>query len=175
MTKVTEVKIETTDRQEMAAVILNNNLVIREIKINKGQRSEIVSLIYPEYLSQKGQSIPQIAITDQKLGAEINKAVAELRPSLEKAVDLVYKITKIVPFRVKDSQVKAFVSIIFNNAVRVEVRVMDSPSGLWLAWPGRKTKNGAWIKQFELTSISLKQAVEKAILNKYAVVKSEEP
>jgi DNA-binding cell septation regulator SpoVG len=52
---------------------------------------------------------------------------------------------------------------------------MDSPSGLWLAWPGRKAKDGAWIKQFDLTSISLKQAVEKAILSKYAVVKSEEP
>ncbi len=175
VTKVTEVKIEAIDTQEMAAVILNNNLVIREIKINKDQRSEIVSLIYPEYLSKKGQSIPQIAITDRKLGAEIKKAVAELRPSPEKAVDIVYKIAKIVPYKVKDSQVKAFISIIFNNAISVEARVMDSSSGPWIAWPGRKTSDGTWVKQFDLTSISLKQAVEKAILNKYAVVKSEEP
>jgi len=175
VTKVTEVKIETIDRQEMAAVILNSNLMIREIKITKDQRSEIVSLVYPEYLSKKGQSISQIAINDQKLGAEIKKAVAELRPSPEKAVDIVYKIAKIVPYRVKDSQVKAFVSIVFNQAVRVEARVMDSPSGPWIAWPGRKTKDGTWVKQFDLTSISLKQAVEKAILNKYAIVKSEEP
>lgn len=156
-------------------IVLNNNLVIREIKINRDQRSGIVSLVYPEYLSKNGQSIPQIAITDQKLGAEIKKAVAEQRPSAEKAVDIVYKIVKIVPYRVKESQVKAFASIIFNNAISVEVRVMDSASGFWLAWPGRKSKNGTWIKQFDLTNISLKQAVEKAILNKYAVVKSEEP
>lgn len=173
--KVTEVKIETSDNQQIATVILNSNLVIREIKINKDRQTEIVNLIYPEYLSKKGQSIPQIKIISQKLGVEISKAVTGQQSNPEKAVDIVYKIAKIVPYKVKDSPVKAFVSVIFNNAVSVEVRVMDSPGGPWIAWPGRKTKDGVWVKQFELTSIALKQAVEKAILNKYAVVKSEEP
>ncbi len=175
VTKVTAVVVETVDGKQTAAVTLNNNLVIREIKMNRESRSGIITLVYPEYVSKQERAIPQIVIENQKLGEEIKKAAAEQRSSTEKAVDIVYKIAKINKYRAKDSQLKAFVSIIFNNAVRVEARVMDSASGLWIAWPGRKAKDGVWVKQFELTSQPLKQAVEKAIITKYAVVQSEEP
>ncbi len=175
VTKVTAVVIGTVEGRQTATVTLNDNVVIREININREPRSGIITLVYPEYMSKQERLIPQVAIENQKLGEEIRKAVVEQKPSTEKPVDIVYKIAKISKYRDKNSQVKAFGSIIFNNAVRVEARIMDSASGLWIAWPGRKTKDGAWVKQFDLKSQPLKQAVEKAVLAKYAVVQSEEP
>ncbi|MDD5259782.1 MAG: septation protein SpoVG family protein [bacterium] len=175
VTKVTAVVLTTVEGRETAAVTLNDHLVIREIKINREHRSGIITLVYPEYISKQERVIPQVVVESQKLGEEIRKAVAEQKPGTEKPVDIVYKIVKISKYRDKNSQVKAFSSIIFNNAVRVEARIMDSASGLWIAWPGRKAKDGAWVKQFDLVSQPLKQAIEKAILAKYTVVQSEEP
>jgi DNA-binding cell septation regulator SpoVG len=175
VTKVTAVIMETVEGEQAATVTLNNNLVIREIKINREPRSGIITLVYPEYVSKQERAIPQIVIENQKLGEEIKKAVAEQRSSPEKAVDIVYKIAKIVPYKVKDSPLRGFVKIVFNAMVSVEARIMESNSGLWVAWPGRKAKDGTWIKQFDIMSRPLKQAVEKTILEKYAVVKSEEP
>lgn len=175
VTKVTAVALETVEGMQSATITLNKNLVIREIKINKEPRSGIITLVYPEYVSKQERAIPQIVIENQKLGEEIKKAVAEQGASPEKAVDIVYKIAKIVPYKVKDSPLRGFVKIVFNTMVSVEARIMESNSGLWVAWPGRKAKDGTWIKQFDIMSRPLKQAVEKTILEKYAVVKSEEP
>ena len=175
VTKVTAVTMETVEGKQAATVTLNNNLVIREIKINREPRSGIITLVYPEYITKQERAIPQIVIENQKLGEEIKKAVVEQGTSREKAVDIVYKIAKIVPYKGKDSPVRGFARIQFNAMISVEARIMDSGSGLWIAWPGRKIKDGTWIKQFDIVSQPLKQAVEKAILEKYTVVKSEEP
>jgi DNA-binding cell septation regulator SpoVG len=175
VTKVTAVIMETVEGKQTATVTLNDNLVIREIKIDREPRTGIITLVYPAYVTKQERAIPQITIESQKLGEEIRKAVAEQGASREKAVDIVYKIAKIVPYRVKDSPVRGFVKIVFNGMVSVEARIMDSTSGLWVAWPGRKTKDGTWIKQFDLVNRPLKQNVEKSILDKFAVVKSEEP
>jgi DNA-binding cell septation regulator SpoVG len=161
--------------KQTATVTLNDNLVIREIKIDRAPRSGIITLVYPEYVSKQERAIPQIVIENQKLGEEIRKAVAEQAASREKAVDIVYKIVKIVPYKGKDSPVRCFVKILFNAMISVEARIMDSGHGSWIAWPGRKTKEGAWIKQFDIVSQPLKQAIEKNILDKYRVVISEEP
>lgn len=175
VTKVTAVVIGTVEGRQTATVTLNDNVVIREININREPRSGIITLVYPEYMSKQERLIPQVAIENQKLGEEIRKAVVEQKPSTEKPVDIVYKIAKIVPYKGKDSPVRGFARIQFNAMISVEARIMDSGSGLWIAWPGRKIKDGTWIKQFDIVSQPLKQAVEKAILEKYTVVKSEEP
>ncbi|MDD5492365.1 MAG: septation protein SpoVG family protein [bacterium] len=175
VTKVTAVVLETLEGQQTAAITLNDKLVIREIKITRAPRSGIITLFYPEYISRQERAIPQVVIENQKLGEEIKKAIADQNASREKAVDIVYKIAKIVPYKGKDSPVRGFVKILFNSVISVEARIMDSGSGLWIAWPGRKTRKGTWIKQFDIASQPLKKAIEKAILDKYAIVISEEP
>ncbi|MDR3274867.1 MAG: SpoVG family protein [Endomicrobium sp.] len=38
----------------------------------------------------------------------------------------------------KHSKIKAFASVIFNDDIEVECRIMQSASGLWIAWPSTK-------------------------------------
>ncbi|MDD5132243.1 MAG: septation protein SpoVG family protein [bacterium] len=175
VTIVTAIVVGTVEGKQTATVTLNDNLVIREIKIDRASRSGIITLVYPEYVTKQERTIPQIVIENQKLGEEIRKAVTEQAASREKAVDIVYKIAKIVPYKGKDSPVRGFVKILFNAVISVEARIMDSGQGSWIAWPGRKTKEGTWVKQFDIVNQQLKQTIEKAIIDKYSVVISEEP
>ena len=66
----------------------------------------------------------------------------------------------------KHPKIKAFVSIIFDDDIEIECRIMQSAKGLWIAWPSNK-KNGVWVKDFEFINKDLKKAVEKKLIDDY--------
>ncbi|MDR0820635.1 MAG: SpoVG family protein [Endomicrobium sp.] len=63
-------------------------------------------------------------------------------------------------------KMKAFASVIFNDDIEIECRIMQSAKGLWIAWPSNK-KDGVWIKDFEFINRDLKKAVEKKLIDDY--------
>lgn len=173
---VTQVEVTTIGPlDKIAKIILNENLLLDEIKVITASKTNVIKLNYPDYQSKSGQSIPQISILDKGLSETIRQAIISAHPSSKKINTLSYKIAKINLFKQEKSSLKAFVEVIFNNAVMVEARVMDSKNGLWIAWPSRKDKDGKWIKQFDILNYNLKHNIEKFIIEKYKVVLSEEP
>lgn len=63
---------------------------------------------------------------------------------------------------------KAFASVIFEDVLEVECRVLSGKNGLWIAWPAVK-QNGAWHKQFEFTDKTLAREVESRLLARYNI------
>ncbi len=172
---VTKVEILNQDVNPSANIVLNDIMAIREIKIKGDIKTGNISLSYPDYINKQGRSIPQVEIVNESLAKTIRQAIVTGAPSQQKQVDFNYKIAKISLLRQKDQHLKAFVSVFFNAAIKVEARVMESKTGLWVAWPGRKGSSGKWQDQFKILDYPASQKLDNMIVEKYKVVRSEEP
>ena len=79
--------------------------------------------------------------------------------------DIKYKLNK---FNIINSKtLKATFSIIFNDLFEVNATVMNGKNGFWVQWPSLKQQNNKWKKLFIIKDKTLKNAIEKDILNKY--------
>jgi DNA-binding cell septation regulator SpoVG len=69
--------------------------------------------------------------------------------------------------------IKVFCAVDFNNAVRVECKVMKSKKDPWISWPSRKPEEGGkWVKQI-LIKKKVRKIVEKDLLDRYQKMLSE--
>lgn len=154
-----------------ATVIINDFLKVREIKFKK-RSGKITSLNFPTYISKSGRKYPQVKVKSEKLLQRIKKAILTKKPVGKRTPDIKFKITKLSPYtpKGKKSSLKAFCSVLFNNEIEVECKVMKSryQDEYWIAWPARPPEGGGkWIDQVEIVKPSIKRKVEKTILSKY--------
>jgi DNA-binding cell septation regulator SpoVG len=61
---------------------------------------------------------------------------------------------------------KVFASVIFEDDIEVECRIINGRNGLWVAWPSI-LKNGVWVKNFIFINRNLKEQVEKKLITDY--------
>jgi len=163
--------------KEMATVVLNNCIKIKEIQVIKvGGR---ISLKYPTYVSKAGKEYVNFETLTKQAKDEIEKAVSSGKPSSKSSKQISYKISKFSRFN-RPSALKVFCSVDFNNAVRVECKVMSGNSKKTgksyelISWPSRKDEEtGKYKKQILITNKKLKGAVEKALMDKYRAMGSE--
>lgn len=157
--------------KEMATIVLNDCIKVKEIQVIKvGGR---ISLKYPTYVSKAGKEYPQFEPLTKQAKDEIEKAVEKGKPSSSASKSISYKISKYSRFT-RQSSLKVFAAVDFNNAVRIECKVMESGKGPWISWPSRKPEGGGkWVKQILITNKKLKDAVEKALMDKYKSSASE--
>lgn len=169
--------VEKTDTNEYS-ITLNNLIVIKEIKVKKtkiGQR-EIVNIEFPTYVSKRGRVYPQVTILDKELNDRIIKAITSGTPesTSKELPEPKFKVNKFSPYRSSRSSLKVFASVIFNDAVEIECKVMEGRYGPWISWPARKdTTSNKWIQQVTFTSKEYKKKVEKEVLAKYKTEKVE--
>ena len=79
--------------------------------------------------------------------------------------DIRYKLNK---FNIINSKtLKATFSIIFNDLFEVNATVMNGKNGLWVQWPSLKQQNNKWKKLFIIKDKTLKDTIEKDVINKY--------
>ncbi len=157
--------------KEIATIVLNNCIKVKEIQVIKVGGS--TSFKYPTYTSKKGKEFPQFVLLTKQAKDEIEKAVITGKSSANPSKQISYKISKFSKFG-RQSSLKAFCAVDFNNAVRIECKVMESGRGPWVSWPARKPEEGGkWVKQILITNKKLKSAVEKALMDKYKPAKSE--
>lgn len=171
MPGVTAVEVEKDGK---AAIVLEKKLKISGIEVRRNKENSTVKIIYPFYLSKNRRVVPQVEILSKELGEAITRALQERKTKEEKSVDFDYKITKIDLYK-KDDHIKAFVEIGFNEALLVRARAMQSSQGIWIAWPGFKDNSGQWKKQVVFLDYSLKEKIEKSIIERYKTILSEEP
>ena len=163
--------------KEMATIVLNDCIKIKEIQVIKvGGR---VSLKYPTYVSKAGKEYINFEPLTKQAKDEIEKAVSSGKPSAQSSKQISYKISKFSRFN-RQSALKAFCAVDFNNAVRVECKVMAGTSKKTgkpyelISWPSRKDEEtGKYKKQITITNKKLKDAVEKALMDKYKSSASE--
>ena len=163
--------------KEMATVVLNDCIKIKEIQVIKvGGR---ISLKYPTYVSKAGKEYVNFEPLTKQAKDEIEKAVSSGQPSAKASKQISYKISKFSRFN-RESALKVFCAVDFNNAVRVECKVMAGTSKKTgkpyelISWPSRKDEEtGKYKKQITITNKKLKDAVEKALMDKYKSSASE--
>ena len=67
---------------------------------------------------------------------------------------------------------EAFASVIFEELLEVECRIMEGKRGLWTAWPANNT-SGGWKAEFVFEDKKLKKKVEESLAEKYKNFKNE--
>ena len=168
--------VEKTKTNEYS-ITLNDLIVIKEIKLKKtkiGQR-EIVNLEFPTYISKRGKAYPQIIVLDKQLQERIIKAITTLTPEKPTTkIEPSFEINKFTPYTRTTSSLKVFASVVFENSLEIECRVMEGKRGPWIAWPARKDQiTNKWIQQVTFTSKEYKKKIEQSLLSKYKTSKVE--
>ncbi|MCS7151793.1 MAG: SpoVG family protein [Endomicrobia bacterium] len=179
----TTTKIYITDVQKTAenlySITLNDLIIIKEIKVKKtkiGQR-EIVNIEFPTYISKRGKAYPQVTILDKNLNDKIIKVITSGKPETVSAttVQPKFKIGKYSPYRRSTSSLKVFASIIFDDVIEIECKIMHGRRGPWISWPSRKDETtGKWVKQVVFKSKEYQKQIEQELLNRYKVGVEEE-
>jgi DNA-binding cell septation regulator SpoVG len=174
---VTRVEVEPVEAEQgvvgVAKVMLNECIVVREIKVMKGDNRTVLK--FPEYISKRGIVYPQIKFLKEEVGDAIVKAIETGKPSQEKLEQVSFKVTDWFRLRGAGKR-KVNVEITFNNAVAVSCGIMEGKRGPWIAWPSRPPEKGrgSWVKQIYIYDERIKKSIEKLLLTKYEAMSQEE-
>jgi len=174
---VTRVEVEPVEAEQgvvgVAKVMLNECIVVREIKVMKGDNRTVLK--FPEYISKRGIVYPQIKFLKEEVRDAIVKAIETGKPSQEKLEQVSFKVTDWFRLRGAGKR-KVNAEVTFNNTVAVSCGIMEGKKGPWIAWPSRPPEKGrgGWIKQIYIYDEKVKKAVEKLLLTKYQAMLQEE-
>jgi len=159
------------------SIILNDLIVIKEIKLKKTKigKREIINLEFPTYISKHGKAYPQIIALNKQLQQRIIKAITTLTPEKSSTkVEPSFTINKFTPYTKATSSLKVFASVVFENSLEIECRVMERNRNAWVVWPARKDQiTNKWIPQVAFTSKEYKKKIEQSLLSKYKTSKVE--
>ena len=152
-------RIEVKDNAYNVAfngVFTISNIVLKE-------KNGEYDIVFPVYAS-KGKVYAQFGILKRNFRKDLAKALKEMRES-DEHFETSFAINKFSLSK-KGGNIKAFASVIFNDDIEVECRVMDGKNGLWVAWPSSKT-DGKWRQNFEFTDKTVKNGVESLLIKEY--------
>ena len=138
-------------------IILNSSIQILNIELKNNE------LNFPTYKSKSKQYQQfsvlkrdfKIYLKDSLLG---NKILSNNR-------DISFNINKLYILK-NNKTVRAFASVIFDNEIEVECRIMQGRNSLWIAWPGNKI-NDRWVKNFKFIDRSLQKKIETKLIVDY--------
>ncbi|MFC1501607.1 septation protein SpoVG family protein [Elusimicrobiota bacterium] len=151
--------------QKLAEVTINNSLIIKEIKFITIKNN--ILLEFPEYISKNSKVYPQIKLLDKNTINIFRTSILNKEISKNIYNNLSYKLVKFSKYSGK-SKIKVFVSLIFNDSIQIECKIIDGKNGPWVAWPSRKLeKSEKWIKQVIITNKNLKKSIETDLINRY--------
>lgn len=165
--------VQKTQENEYS-ITINDLIIIKEIKVKRtkiGQR-EIVNIEFPTYISKRGRAYPQVIVLDKELNDRIIKAITTGKPESFTGTlpQPKYKLGKFSPYTRSTSSLKVFASVIFEDVLEIECKVMEGRHGPWIAWPSRKdVTTGKWVKQVVFKSKEYQKQIEQELLNRYKV------
>jgi DNA-binding cell septation regulator SpoVG len=72
-----------------------------------------------------------------------------------------------------NSMAKAWGNVVFDEVLRINISILDNGRGPWVAFPGRKNKEGKWVSEVYLDTkeSDVAKALAQEILDKYDEVK----
>jgi DNA-binding cell septation regulator SpoVG len=156
--RVTKISRSGTD----VSVCLNDDIVISNVVLLKNN-----DLKLPKY--HKGsRQYTQFSILKRDFKQYLIDALSNNRTS-SKIKSTSFKINKFSIFIGKHETIRAFASVIFDDDIEVECRVMRGRDGLWVAWPCNKI-NGVWAKNLKFINRNLKKQIEQELITRYTSV-----
>ncbi|MFH2070665.1 MAG: hypothetical protein ABIJ11_05575 [Elusimicrobiota bacterium] len=171
---VTDIKKTDRGHKQSAEIVLNNLIRIKEIQVTREAGRTTVK--FPAYISRKGRVYPQVKILSEELMDAITKTIETGEGTRVDALSgkTDFRINRFSPYRGKNSPLKVFASVVFNNALEIECKIMEGVSRKtgrpykFVSWPSRKDdSSGRWLKQVEITQKHHRNKIEKALLNRY--------
>ncbi|MDR1087360.1 MAG: SpoVG family protein [Endomicrobium sp.] len=142
-------------------IILNNDIKISEIFFTNN------SLEFPKY-ERKNKSYKQFSILNRNFKNYLLESLLNNKILIGE-FSTSFKINKMSILK-NNKNLKAFASVIFNDDIEVECRIISGKNGLWVAWPSN-LKNNVWVKNFRFINKDLQSNVEKKLITDYASLK----
>ncbi|MDR0977660.1 MAG: SpoVG family protein [Endomicrobium sp.] len=152
--KVTEIK----KNNGFYEIVLNNDIKIFNILLNNKR------LIFPQY-ERKVRIYKQFSILKRDFNNYLLYAVTYNKTFLGKCITS-FKVNKMLVLKNSKGAVKAFASVIFDDDIEVECRIISGKNGLWTAWPSC-LNNNVWVKNFIFVNLDLQKRVEKRLIASY--------
>ncbi|MEA3221686.1 MAG: septation regulator SpoVG [Thermodesulfobacteriota bacterium] len=87
------------------------------------------------------------------------------------------EITEVKVFPIKDNErLKAYASIVFDDCFVIrDLRVINGPSGLFVAMPSRRRKDGSFRDSVHPLNIATRMKIEKPVIDLYKEKVAKEP
>ncbi|MDR1196642.1 MAG: SpoVG family protein [Endomicrobium sp.] len=155
--KITKISTENNSYN----IVLNNAITINNIALKN--KNDIKIIEFPVYVG-KGKIYEQFSVLNREYSLHMASSIFENKIYDFKG-ETSFKINKFSPVK-KDGNIKAFASVIFEDVLEVECRVMKGKRGLWVAWPANKTPEG-WKADFIFVDKELKKRVENDLIRRY--------
>lgn len=78
------------------------------------------------------------------------------------------QVTSVKVFPVDEDRLKAYVTIVFDDCFVVhDAKVINGPSGLFVAMPSKRTKNGTYRDTVHPLNQETREMIEQRVLEKY--------
>ena len=139
------------------SVVFNKSIEISNIKLNQDSDNPIELPLYKDKR--------QFSLLNRDYSKKLAKSLKQRKLSDNAESKISFKINKFKTIQ-NHKSIRAFASVIFEDVLEVECRVMESAQGLWVAWPANK-ESSKWIKEFRFTDKNLKGKVEAALIERY--------
>jgi DNA-binding cell septation regulator SpoVG len=142
-------------------IVLNNAISINNILLKNKNDTNFVE--FSVYVKNR-KIYKRLSFLTREYGNYIASSIAR---------NEVYKFEGQTSFKInkfskvkKEGNIKAFASVIFEDLLEAECRIMKGKNGLWVAWPADKTADG-WKAELSFTDKSLKKRIDDALILKY--------
>ncbi|MDR2351178.1 MAG: SpoVG family protein [Endomicrobium sp.] len=147
---------------EFYEIVLNNDIKISNIFL----RDNVLE--FPKY-KNKNKTYKQIVVLRKDFKNYLLGALLSNNIFSGKCITS-FKINKMSVLK-DNKSIKAFASIIFDDDIEVECRIMNGKKGLWIAWPS-DLKHCIWIKNFTFINKNLQKDIEKKLIIDYTSIVS---
>jgi len=152
------------------SITFNNSLVVKSLKLKKVGDNYFVML--PEYVAKNKRVYPQARVLTKEANVALIDAMLNGKTSTNIALKLEYAVKKISQYQ-KKSNLKAFVTIVFNEALELEFKLISTRNGFWLAPASIKT--GDKYKQIvDILDKDLSDSIEREVIDKYNKIVNDE-
>jgi DNA-binding cell septation regulator SpoVG len=151
--KITKIK-KSDDFYE---IILNNDIKVSEIFFTNN------TLEFPKY-ERKNKSYKQFSILNRNFKSYLMESLLNNKTLIGTFLTS-FKVNKMSVLK-NNKNLKAFASVIFNDDIEVECRIISGKNGLWIAWPSN-LKNNVWVNNFRFINKDLQSNVEKKLITYY--------
>jgi DNA-binding cell septation regulator SpoVG len=154
--KITEI----SNKNNKFDIILNNSIQILNIEL---QNNEVK---FPEYKS-KNKQYQQFFVLKRDFKIYLKDSLLGNKTLISNNKDISFNTNKIYILKNnKATTVRAFASVIFDNEIEIECRIMQGTNSLWIAWPSNKI-NDIWVKNFKFIDKNLQKKVETKLIVDY--------
>jgi DNA-binding cell septation regulator SpoVG len=141
-------------------IVLNNSIQILNIEMQNNE------LRFPIYKS-KNKQYQQFSILKRDFKLYLRNSLLENK-AFSNTKSISFNINKLCKLK-NNIAVKAFASVIFDNEIEVECRIMQGKDGLWIAWPSSKINN-RWVKNFKFINKNLQKEIETKLIIDYNLI-----